>query len=203
MQAVVLSSGGVDSTLILKMLGERGYDLYPLHINYGQRSCAREWEAIQRVCKRLNMRPPHQFDLSGYAEIPSALTNPHLDLATQAFLPTRNLLFLVAAGAYAASRGINTLAIGLVANPIFPDQTEDFVKAAEAAIRTAVGTPFAVLAPLIKLDKRAVLELARTVDAPIGVTYYCHAGRELPCGNCIACQERIAAEKSMVELKGS
>lgn len=201
MQAVVLASGGVDSSLILKMLKDRGYDLYPLHINYGQRARDRELASLDRVCNLLDLRPPHQFDLSGYAEIPSALTNPSLDLATQAFLPTRNLMFLVTGGAYAASRGISTLAIGLVANPIFPDQTEEFVKAAEAAIKAAVGTSLVVLAPLIKLDKRAVLELARSVNVPLEDTYYCHSGQEQPCKKCIACQERMAAEKSIVEAR--
>ena len=201
MQAVVLSSGGVDSSLILTMLKARGYDLYPLHINYGQRALKREWTSLQEICKLLDLRPPHQFNLSGYAEIPSALTNPQLDLATQAFLPTRNLMFLVAAGAFAASRGIHTVAIGLVANPIFPDQTEDFVKAAENALRAAIGVPIAVLAPLLNLDKRAVLELARSVALPLAATYYCHAGEETPCGRCMSCQERIAAEKSIIALR--
>lgn len=201
MQAVVLASGGVDSSLILKMLKDRRYDLYSLHINYGQLANDHEWASLQLVCKLLDLRPPHQFDLSGYAEIPSALTNPRLDLATQAFLPTRNLMFLVTGGAYAASRGISTLAIGLVANPLFPDQTEEFVKAAEAAIKAAVGTPLVILAPLIKLDKRAVLEMARSVNVPLKATYYCHSGQEWPCEKCISCQERMAAEKSIIESR--
>lgn len=202
MQAVVLASGGLDSSLILKKLKDRGYDLYPLHINYGQRALEREARALAALCETIGVRPPEQFDLRGFASLPSALVRPDLDLETQAFLPMRNLAFLIAAGAYAYSKGIAAVAIGLVANPIFPDQTERFIAAAETAMEAATDRKISVLAPLLKLDKREVIQLAKAEGLAIGLTYYCHAGESEPCGRCLSCKERGAAEASLKIAEG-
>src|SRR3989442_4150933 len=105
--------------------------VHPLHVNYGHRSEHREWASCKRVCKRLGLKP-EQIDLSGFGKIPSALTNSKLDIIEDAFLPTRNLLFITVAAAYGYGKRIYTVAIGLVSNAIFPDQTKPFIQATES-----------------------------------------------------------------------
>lgn len=197
MQAVVLSSGGLDSSLTMHLLKKQGIEVYPLHINYGQLAEPKEWTACRQMCSDLGIRPPECMDLSGLRMFPSGLVNPNLDIHDDAFLPTRNLIFLVVGAGYAYSKGLDAVVIGLVANPIFPDQTPAFVARAEDAIAEALGHRVKVLAPLIRLDKREVILLAEAHGLNLGLAYYCHRGGEKPCGVCISCRERIAAEKSV------
>ena len=89
--------------------------------------------------------------------------------------------------------------MGIVANPIFPDQTEGFFQKAQACISSALGAETTIMTPLISLDKREVLKLAKARGLPFELTYYCHSGKAQPCGVCISCKERIAAEKMLLE----
>lgn len=197
MQAVVLSSGGLDSSLTMQLLNGEGVEVYPLHVNYGQLAEPREWRACQRVCRALGLRSPVRVDLQGLRIFPSGLVNRDLDIYRNAFLPTRNLVFLVIGAGYAYAKGLDTVVIGLVANPIFPDQTRAFVKHAEQAIASSLGRRIRILAPLIQLDKREVILLARKHRLAVVLTYYCHAGGAKPCGHCISCRERTAAENAL------
>lgn len=98
---VVLSSGGLDSSLLLLLMKKDGYDVYPLHINYGHLAEEREWEACQKISKHLDLKDPLRMDMPGIGLIPCSLTNGKLDINKYAFLPTRNLLFAVLGAAYA------------------------------------------------------------------------------------------------------
>lgn len=192
-----MMSGGVDSSMLAALLKKQGHEILPVHINYGQLAEEREWSSCVRVCAYLKLPDPVRFDLSGMKVIPSGLTDRNLDVEKEAFLPTRNLVFLVAGAAYAYSRAVNVVAVGLLANPIFPDQTQGFVSSVEACLAETLGTRMRVLAPFITLDKRDILKLAEKESFPLSVCYYCHSGGEVPCGKCISCKERIAAEESL------
>jgi 7-cyano-7-deazaguanine synthase len=93
------------------------------------------------------------------------------------------------------------VALGILANPIFPDQTPDFLKKAEACISAALGVDMRLLTPLIALDKRDTLKLAARHGLPIDLTYFCHAGGEVPCGKCISCKERKSAEDFLSKMQ--
>jgi len=197
MRVVVLSSGGVDSSVIMQLLKRRNCVLFPLFINYGQLAADAEWEACQRICRYLDLKP-ERMDVTGFGQlIPSGLTRSDLDIEKEAFLPTRNLLFLTLGAAYGFAKSAHVVAIGLISNPIFPDQTVEFVEETQKAITEAVGMDITILAPLISLDKTDILRLARKYGLPLEYTHSCHSGDIEPCGRCISCRERIAAEKSL------
>ena len=118
-------------------------------------------------------------------------------MVKNAFLPTRNLLFLTFGAAYAYNLDIDTISIGLLSNPIFPDQGLEFLKRAKDSISVALGREIQILAPFIELDKRDIIKLAKKHELPIEMTYYCHAGTDPPCGVCISCKERIVAEEML------
>lgn len=195
MKIVVLTSGGIDSGLMISMFTKEGHEVLPLHINYGHLAEAKEWESCKKICNKFSLEP-YCMDINGFGKLPSGLTNKELDVYDKAFLPTRNLTFLTMGAAYAYSKSCNVVAIGLLANPIFPDQTKEFVEKAQISISEALGTQIYFLTPLIDLDKRDVLKLAEDFELS-KITYYCHSGGEKPCGVCISCRERIAADKYM------
>jgi len=196
---VVLSSGGVDSSVTMLLLKREGYEVFPLHIDYGHLAKDHEWASCQKVSAYLGVNKPVKITIGGLDILPSSLVKKGLDIEKDAFLPTRNLLFVVLGSAYAFSIDSSVVALGILANPIFPDQKLEFFRAAEACVVKALGRPTKILTPLIDLDKRETLKLSRKHGLPFEITYYCHAGTDIPCGRCISCKERIAAERYLVE----
>ena len=199
MKIVVLASGGIDSALMMFMFKKEAYEVFPLYLNYNQLAESREWDACKKICQFFSLEP-FKMDIPGFGKLPSGLTDITLDIYKDAFLPTRNLIFITLGAAYAYSKSADAVAIGLLANPIFPDQTKEFIEKAGISISTALGKHIEILAPLIDLDKRDVLQLAEKYNLP-KVTYYCHSGSDTPCGKCVSCIERFAAEKSLEKIK--
>lgn len=194
MGLVVLVSGGIDSTLMMVMAAEEGIATFPLFIDYGQLGVEREWRACQAVHLKYNLPRPVRMDLSGYGKtIPSGITDPRMRINEDAFLPGRNLLFIVAGAGYACHVHANGVAIGLLSpkSQLFPDQGEDFIRQCESILEVAIGRHINVVAPLVDLDKREVLAMAKARG--IEGTYSCHAGTDLPCGECVSCIEFIKA----------
>jgi len=197
LRVVALSSGGVDSSVMMHLLKEKDCKIFPLFVDYGQRAANAEWKACQRICQYLGLEAD-RMDVSGFGHlVKSGLTDSNLDIEKEAFLPTRNLMFLTLGAAYGYGRSAYVVAIGLLSNPIFPDQTPEFVKETQKTISRALGVEITILAPLISLDKYDTLRLARKHGIPLEYTYSCHSGNEKPCGKCISCKERIAAEKGL------
>ena len=196
MGIVTLVSGGVDSTLLSLMAHEEGIELFPLFVDYGQLGAAKEWEACKRLHEEYGLPRVERMDVSGFGKtIPSGITNPRLRLSEDAFLPGRNLLFVLAGAAYTFKVPANGIALGLLdpAQHLFPDQTREFIKACEAMIETAMAKRIRVLAPLIEFSKSDVLAMARSRG--LTGTYLCHAGGDIPCGACVACVEIANAER--------
>jgi 7-cyano-7-deazaguanine synthase len=193
---VTLVSGGIDSTLMSLMAQEEGIALFPLFVDYGQLGAAKEWEACKRLHEKHGLPGVTRMDVSGFGKtIPSGITNPHLRINEDAFLPGRNLLFVLAGAAHAFKVQVNSVALGLLdpAQHLFPDQTREFVLACEAMVETAMGKRIRVLTPLIEFSKSDVLAMARARG--LSDTYSCHAGGDTPCGICVACVEIANAEK--------
>lgn len=201
MKIVTLASGGVDSSVMMLLLKKEGHELLPLFIDYGQLARENEWKAVQRICRFLGLAP-QLMDFSGFGKsIPSGITNNKLDIEKDAFLPTRNLLFLTLGAAYGYVKSASVIAIGLLSNPIFPDQTEKFIQTAQESISSSLGVDIRIMAPSISLDKSDILRLARKYGLPLDLTYSCHTGNDEPCGRCISCREIITAQRQLVDAQ--
>jgi len=176
------------------MLKRQETEVHPVFIDYGQLARSFEWQAVHTVCKYLDIGIPVRIDVPGFGKlIPSGITDRRLDVRNRAFLPTRNLLFLVLGAAYAYSNSIYFVSIGLLSDSIFPDQTEDFISSTQKAISEALGVNVKILTPLREFNKVDIIRLAKQYSLPLNITYSCHLGGEEPCGRCISCQEKIAA----------
>ncbi len=196
MGIVTLVSGGFDSTLMSLMAQEEGVELFPLFVDYGQLGANKEWEACKRIHEKHGLPLVTRMDLSGFGKtIPSGITDSRLRINEDAFLPGRNLLFVLTGAAHAFKVQANGVALGLLdpAQHLFPDQTREFAEACEAMIETTMGRRIRVLTPLIEFSKSDVLTMARTRG--LTGTYSCHAGGDTPCGVCVACMEIMNAEK--------
>jgi 7-cyano-7-deazaguanine synthase len=194
MTVVTLVSGGIDSLVMTKIIDIQGEKPMPLFIDYGQLAREKEWAACQRILKASNLPEPVKADLSGYGKlITSGITDRTKNIHDEAFLPGRNLLFLVVGGSYAHYIGAKTVAIGLLSERfhLFPDQTQRFIVNANIAINEALNDNIAIVTPLMNFTKSEVIRLAKHYNLPINDTYSCHSGNEKYCGKCIACLEII------------
>lgn len=206
MGVVPLVSGGIDSITMCKILEKREKKILPLFIDYGQHAAKKEWEACQILLEKCNLPPPTKADISGFGKlIPSGLTNPKKDIFKDAFLPCRNLLFLLVGAAFAYSNKEKTIAIGLLneRTHLFPDQTQEFIVNANFALNSALGDNFTILTPLINFTKSDSIKLAKHYKIPLDKTYSCHSGKDRYCGKCIACKGIINSgeKKSLQQFK--
>jgi 7-cyano-7-deazaguanine synthase len=191
MSIVTLVSGGLDSTLMALMIKEENIVQLPLFIDYGQICRDQELKACKNNFNKLGLPTPIVMDVSGYGKlISSGLTDSNKRINEDAFLPGRNLLFLLAGSAYAYQNNFNAVAIALLSeeNCIFPDQTSSFVNGTQELISQTLGRDIKIIAPLMQFYKAEVLRLA--AKKGITGTYSCHSGTEKPCGKCVSCLER-------------
>lgn len=194
MTIITLVSGGIDSLVMSKIIDLQGEKQIPIFIDYGQLAREKEWSACKKVFKVSNLSEPIKIDLSGYGKLMSTgITDRAKDIHDDAFLPGRNLLFLVVAGSYAHYKGANKVAIGLLSERfhIFPDQTERFIVNTNIAINEALNEDITIVTPLINFTKNDIIKLAKHYKLPINITYSCHSGNEKYCGKCISCLEII------------
>ncbi len=206
-KAVVLLSGGLDSTTALYWAKARGYAPVALAIRYGQRH-VKELSAARAVARRA-AAPLHEVALSLPWLGVSSLTNkalklPDIPLAKigrggipSTYVPGRNTMFLALAASLADAIGADAIVIG--ANALdysgYPDCRPAFLnafsKVAKLGTRAgAEGGALKVLAPLLRLDKKGIVHLARRVGAPLELTWSCYAGGARPCGACDSCRLR-------------
>ncbi len=190
MRAVVLMSGGLDSTLLGYLAKDEGYDVFPLFVDYGQLAAHEERHHYKSTLQGQGFREPQFAELQGFGKlISSGLTNESLDVVEDAFTPGRNSLFLLCAASYAATIDAQVVMIGLLDERfhLFSDQTEEFLDQAERFLTHSIGRDISIKAPLMAFSKQEVIAMSKA--RTLGSTYSCHVGGAQPCGQCIACRE--------------
>ncbi len=206
MKAVVLLSGGVDSTTTAYLAARSGYEIYALTIRYGQRH-ERELDAARAVCRELDVAEHRivQLDfgawgssLTGQAELPTAGVGEGIP---STWVPMRNLIFLGMASGYAEVVGADAIYIGVgqVDYSGYPDCRQEFIEAYQRAADLASkqfveeGRSIPVLTPLMHLPKSGVIRLGLNLGVDYDLTWSCYAGGAEPCGECDSCRLRDAA----------
>lgn len=192
MKIVSLTSGGIDSSVLLFMLQKEKHEVLPLFINYGHKSSKMELNSFHKICKFLDLEG-EVIDIEGINKIKSGLTTKEIPENEYPFFPARNLLLFTIGSAYAFNRSARLVSMGFLKNPEFPDQTNDFITSAERTIELATGITIKLFTPFIKLDKREVVQLAKKYRFPLELTYSCYGGKQTPCGKCKACLNRETA----------
>ena len=211
MKAVILLSGGLDSSTVLYLAKSEGYDCYALSFDYQQRH-RRELVAAKTIATAVGVIA-HQvvsFDLSLWGG--SALTDSQIalpqDRALSAmsesipvtYVPARNTIFLSFALAYAEAISASRVYIGVNALDYsgYPDCRGDYIDAMRTVFRLGTkqgreGDPIEIITPLIDLKKTEIIQLGNRLGVPWQQTWSCYSGDEVPCGTCDSCLLRLAA----------
>ena len=214
MKALVLISGGVDSTTCLGMaVKEYGHEnVVGLSIFYGQRH-DKEIKAADAVCdfykvEHITLDLSTMFQFSDCSllqhsdeEIPEESYAEQLTKTdgkpVSTYVPFRNGLFLSSASAIALSKGCSKIYYGAhsddAAGNAYPDCSEAFNKAMNTAIYEGSGKQLEIVAPFISLNKSQVVKKGLEIGVPYELTWSCYEGHDKACGRCGTCIDRIKA----------
>jgi 7-cyano-7-deazaguanine synthase len=209
--AVLLLSGGLDSTTMLAYARAEGYDVFAMTFRYGQRH-ATEIEAARRVAKHFGVKDHVIVDIDLRTFGGSALTadiDVPKDRSADAmatgipitYVPARNTIFLSFCLAWAEVLGATDIFIGVNALDYsgYPDCRPEYVAAYErmANLATRGGvegtTPMKIRTPLLLLSKREIVELGRSLGVDYSITLSCYdpSPDGKACGHCDACTLRL------------
>jgi len=204
MNAVLILSGGVDSTTMLYEMLSKGCHVHALTFNYSQRhkkeiDCARKITSLLKV--------PHKVvDLTcisgllgdsallGGKDVPKCHYTE--EAARQTIVPNRNMIMLSIATGYAEAHEIPEVFYAAHKNDsaIYPDCRTEFVDAMRPAIRLATAWhPVELRAPFINMTKAEIVKLGIKLNVPYELTWSCYRGEEKPCKECPTCIEREEA----------
>ncbi len=213
MKALVLASGGVDSTTCLALAVQQygAENVLALSLFYGQKHY-KELQAAQQVAAYYQTQHL-QLDLSDIFKFGdnallanSAQEIPKTSYADQleqqngpvnTYVPFRNGLFISAAASIAIAQDCSLLYYGAhrddAAGAAYPDCSEEFQQAMAEAIWQGSGGLLRLEAPFIQDTKASVVARGLALQVPYQLTWSCYVGQELPCGLCGTCRDRLAA----------
>jgi 7-cyano-7-deazaguanine synthase len=206
-RAVVLLSGGLDSSTVLAIARSRGFECHALSVHYGQRHSA-ELAAAKRIAAALGARD-HRImgvDLAGIGG--SALTDMEVavpDAPTTGipvtYVPARNTLLLSLALGWAEVLGAKDIFVGVNAVDYsgYPDCRPEFIQAFEQLARLATkagvgGSRFHIQAPLIDMSKADIIRAGIELGVDFSSTVSCYQADEVgaACRKCDSCRLRAA-----------
>jgi len=215
-KAIVLSSGGIDSTTAMAIAKSKGKEIYALSFRYGQRHCL-ELDASKKIAQALGVKVHKIIDIDLRQFGGSALTDniivPKHDTLEQiqkdkipiTYVPARNTIFLSYAMAWAEVLKASSIYIGVTAVDYsgYPDCRQEFIAAFEkmANLATKTGitkeTILKIETPLINLSKAQIIKTGIKLGVDYSLTLSCYDPDEKgrSCGRCDSCLHRIKGFK--------
>lgn len=212
-KAIVLLSGGLDSTTALYLAKSEGFDeLYALTFLYGQKH-DKELQSARMIAKKAEVKEHKIVSLLLNQWNGCALTDPDMevedgDLHRQdipaTYVPARNMVFLSVAASWADALNITDIFIGVseVDYSGYVDCREEFVRSMEATINlgTVLGAEkkqrIRIHAPFMHMTKAEEIKLGQKLGVDYSLTWTCYRGDEKPCGSCDSC---LLREKAFAE----
>jgi 7-cyano-7-deazaguanine synthase len=205
-RAIVLASGGLDSTVALAQAHRELEVRMVLFIDYGQRAGEREREAVISIASYYGL-PFRQIDMPWLATTaPEGMRaasvdgkKPELDGLDTVWVPNRNGVFLNTAAAFAEAYDCATVVAGFNREEAreFPDNSADYVDRINRAFELSTRKRVVVESPTIDLDKREILILGAELHAPLDHIWSCYQAGESMCGVCASCRRLVAAMTSL------
>lgn len=214
MKALVLFSGGIDSTTCLAIAVEKygKENVTALSISYGQKH-TKEIEAADNIADYYGIEHIY-LDLAKIFEYSdcsllkhSAMDIPEESYAQQlkktdgkpvsTYVPFRNGLFLASAASIALSKGCSVIYYGAhsddAAGNAYPDCSDEFNRSMGKAIYTGSGNQLKIEAPFVNCTKADVVKKGLELGVPYELTWSCYKGGDKPCGKCGTCIDRAKA----------
>ncbi len=201
--AVVVFSGGQDSTTCLLYAIKKYKKVYAISFDYGQRHVA-ELDAAKEICKKLSVEQ-EVMDMTLLGQLaPNSLTRKDIQVDSDApeegtpnsFVDGRNMLFLTFAAVYAKQKGVTDIITGVSQSDFsgYPDCRDVFIKSVNVTLNLAMDYEFDIITPLMWLDKEETWELADKLggfELVRDMTLTCYNGiKGDGCGNCPSCKLR-------------
>lgn len=214
MKALVLFSGGVDSTTCLGMAIQKygKENVVALSISYGQKH-SKEIESANAIAEHYGVEKI-DIDLSlifkysncsllksSDEEIPHESYSEQLqktnNMPVSTYVPFRNGLFLSCAASVALSKNCGVIYYGAhaddAAGNAYPDCSEVFNSAMNTAIYEGSGRQLEIVAPFVGMVKAEIVKKGLEIDVPYQLTWSCYEGGDKPCGKCGTCIDRALA----------
>ena len=204
-KAIILLSGGLDSTTVLAIAKSQGYECYAMTINYQQRHSS-EIKAAKKIANLYSVKDFKIVDINLSWLKSSALTNKEINIPENSptgipvtYVPARNTIMMTLALAWAET--INSQDIFIGVNSIDysgypdcrPEYIESFQKMANLATKAAIeGNKIKIHTPLIKLTKAQIIRegIKNKVDYAMTISCYQASENGLACGKCDSCRLR-------------
>ena len=214
-KAVILLSGGLDSTTCLALAKKESFELFALTINYGQRHDF-ELKASKMIANLYNVKKHSILDINlakfgGSAltddiEVPKNRSENEMSNIPVTYVPARNTVFLSLALAWAESLKAYNIFIGVNSLDYsgYPDCRPEFIKSFEKTANLATkigveGEKISIHTPLINLTKGEIIQLGLSLGVNYGLTSTCYDPKSCgsPCGFCDACILRVKGFNSI------
>tara|TARA_X000000368_G_scaffold417782_1_gene415172 strand:+ start:256 stop:909 length:654 start_codon:yes stop_codon:yes gene_type:complete len=198
---IVVYSGGLDSFTLLNEAIRSGKDISALSFDYGQKH-SKELHCVEKFCTQESI-DSKIVDISSIKELfqGSSLTDDidipkgHYedDSMKSTVVPNRNMILISLALGYAVTKGAEEVWFGAHAgdHAIYPDCRPEFVEKMDSVARIANYSPIAIKAPYITMSKTEILAIGLNMQLDYGLTWTCYEGKDLACGSCGACHERL------------
>jgi len=210
-KAIVLLSGGLDSTTTLAIAKSKGFQVFTLSFEYGQRhrveldrarEISRRFGAAEHRVLTVDLGALGGSALTAGIPVPTGRSAEEMSAEIPVtYVPARNTIFLSFALAYAEVSGARDLFIGVNAVDYsgYPDCRPEYIAAFEKLANLATkagvegGDPIRIHTPLIDLTKAEIIQLGLSLGVDYGLTHSCYAPDEqgLACGVCDSCQLRL------------
>ena len=210
-KAVVLLSGGLDSSTALYLAKSEGYELHAISFDYGQRH-SKELECAKAVAKKAGVASHRVVSLNLGDWGGSSLTDMSMTVEDgdadrtdipMTYVPARNMVFLSVAASMAEAIGAQHIFIGVseVDYSGYVDCRQVFIDAMEKAINLGTvmgaeqGKKIKIHAPFVNMTKSEEIRLGEKLGVDFSLTWSCYRGGEKPCGTCDSCLLRARAFK--------
>lgn len=177
-EVLILTSGGIDSSLCISRQKASGLAVRCLHVDFGQPAANEEWAALQRIVKFFEVPCSQICVRSSQVFAPGEVEGRNAFLVLTALMfrhPTERLICL-----------------GIHSGTPYYDCSPGFLASIDKMIAEHTNSMVRVIAPLLGLHKPDIVAECRSNDVPIQLTYSCQLGLEIPCGKCLSCKDRSA-----------
>lgn len=202
--AVVLASGGMDSC-VATAIAAQDHALALLHLNYGQRTEARELRAFHSIAdyysvdRRLVISMEHLSKMGGSSltdrSMPVSKADFHREGIPTSYVPFRNANMLSVAVSWAEIIGASAIFVGAVEEDSsgYPDCRREFFEAFGKVIRsgTKPATRIEIVTPVIEMSKTEIVLRGAALGAPFQLTWSCYQSEDIACGVCDSCGLRL------------
>ena len=200
-KAIVALSGGIDSAVAAAIAKKKGYELYFLTVNYGQKNIEKELENSSKLAVHFGAKEHKIIDMKWLGKLGHSLAtdkgiSEHNSADDSIYVPYRNTCIIAACVAWAEVNGAEAIYTGSEAGPwLCPDNSPEYYQKLNELLKisTKLNPNVQVYAPLNYSDKEGDVRKGIELGVPFQYTWTCVARGDKACGVCQPCRNRLDA----------